>query len=682
MKFTSKISHIAQVLLISCSLASCNYLDVIPPAQADFDDTMKDESTTLGFLYSCYGGVPRSNPFYFKTFEMSNDEEVLPPDYEYWGTFVSLGTLSAASASEDRENLDIWQASYNHIGYVHRFLSQIDEMHPVGVTDEDKAQYKAECYFLEAYYHFRVLQAFGPCAIIESLVDPNITNTEIPGRSHFDYCVDWIVKKLDDAAAVLPPTCTNERDLGRATSTICKALKARVLLYAASPLWNGSFPYPNWRNTDYETPGYGKELVSLEYSSAKWERAKTACEEALEAAKSAGYALFDLETADAKATNDRVGLPYVPGKEEEDPAGENELFKRRVRMYQYLATANEGDGNKELIWGIRISQDGNNSGEATTSHLPVTVVRRSNGNYSGGWGSHAPTLYAAQHFYTEDGKLPALDENFYPESDWYTRYNTDAESPELTTDQLDGEDVKNDIIKLHVGREPRFYAWIAFDGCQYAQLLNNGGPLWLNLKNTNTNGWSTTNARNCAGTGYLSKKFVDPKIRYGSDGSVTYTAIRRPFIRMAELYLNLAECCAALSSGNGDANATEALSNLNEIRRRAGFDDLTASDITASGMTLTDWVRNERFVELFEEGHRYYDLRRWMIAPQQVGAGARYGLNGRSKANPTFEEFNTPTPIDQAFTWDNRLYLLPVWTTGGTVDELYSNPQMVQAPGY
>lgn len=58
MKLTSKISRMAQVLIVSCCLASCNYLDVIPPAQADFDDTMKDEETTLGFLYSCYAGVP------------------------------------------------------------------------------------------------------------------------------------------------------------------------------------------------------------------------------------------------------------------------------------------------------------------------------------------------------------------------------------------------------------------------------------------------------------------------------------------------------------------------------------------------------------------------------------------------------------------------------------------------
>lgn len=86
--------------------------------------------------------------------------------------------------------MNIWIPSYNWLGYVHHFLSLIDDLQPVGVTAEDKEEYKGECYFLEAYYHFRVLQAFGPCPIIPEKVDPNVTSSDLPGRSHFDYCVN------------------------------------------------------------------------------------------------------------------------------------------------------------------------------------------------------------------------------------------------------------------------------------------------------------------------------------------------------------------------------------------------------------------------------------------------------------------------------------------------------------
>ena len=90
------------------------------------------------------------------------------------------------------------------------------------------------------------------------------------------------------------------KTLGRATSTICKCLKARVLLYAASPLWNGSFFDPNWKNVNYETPEYGKELVNTTYKKKKWDRALIACQQALTAADDAGYKLFDIETANKK----------------------------------------------------------------------------------------------------------------------------------------------------------------------------------------------------------------------------------------------------------------------------------------------------------------------------------------------------------------------------------------------
>lgn len=679
MKFISKISRIAQALVIPCCLlTSCNYLDVIPPEQADFDDTMKDQEAVENFLYTCYGYVPRCQPYDFNAFEQSADELVAPRDWNDFPQQIAWGTVSPSTYltwgnGKNFDDFGFWIPGYNWLGYVHHFLAELDVLNPVGVTEEDKAQYRAECWFLEAYYHFRILQAMGPCPIIDGRVDPNITTDEIPGRSHFDYCIDYIVNKLDTAATILPAV-RETAELGRATSTICKALKARVLLCAASPLWNGSFPHPEWRNTNFETPGYGTELVSPTYSEEKWRRALTAAQEALAAAEAAGYHLFTIDEASLCAQNDGIDVNsiYIPGRDAETV--DNEEFKARVLLFQYLVTANEGQGNRELIWANRIDSDGNNGGEAMDARLPCVVVRRTNGTNVGGWGGFAPTLNAVERFYTDMGKLPSQDPAFYPQNEWYTRFNSGASSPELPTDHLDGEDVKNDIIKFHVRREPRFYSWIVFDGSQYMPKINDGNPLWINFKNTNTNGWSQSNTRNCAGTGYLSKKFVDPAIQFrANDGGRTSRAARRPYIRMAELYLNLAECYAALGE------TQSALDNLNIIRERAGIPDLTTADITGT-MTLTDWVRNERFVELYEEGFRYYDVRRWMIAPDVLKAGVRYGLNG-IELNPSFEDFNQRTLINQPFTWDERLYLMPIWSRQG-MDELYSNPQLVQAPGY
>lgn len=143
-----------------------------------------------------------------------------------------------------------------------------------------------------------------------------------------------------------------------------------------------------------------------------------------------------------------------------------------------------------------------------------------------------------------------------------------------------------------------------------------------------------------------------------------------PLIRLAELYLNRAECYAELDK------VDEAIKDLNVIRRRAGVPELQKEDITGD-MTIIDWVRNERFIELFQEGHRYHDVRRWMIAPECLGRDVRRGLNVMAKYGPTFEEFNKPVIVNQPFEWDNRMYLFPIYA-----EEVYSNPQMIQAPGY
>ena len=536
------------------------------------------------------------------------------------------------------------------------------------MTADDKDEYKGECYFLDAYYHFRLLNTYGPIPVIDRLMDTNIAKEDMPGRSHYDYCVDYIVRRLDQAAELLPAT-RDLADKGRADATICKCIKARILLYAASPLWNGSFYDKSWQNTNYETPGYGKELVSTQYSRAKWERALTACQEALTVAKSAGYHLFTVEEANSIAEKQKVGLPFIPGREEDN--AENIAFKERVRMFQYLVASNESDGNSELIWAVNTERMGVSDYWPVRASMPAKIIIGNGGVWHsmGGWSFNAPTLNSAQRFYTENGLLPENDGDFYSKDQWYTRFYEGTVSPPLEQNDIDKEGVKNDIIKFNAKREARYYAWIAFDGCQYFTQIRNGEPLWLNLKNNKTNGYNPGD-RNYVGTGFLTKKFITPDIKLDRTDKITGNTTRLPFIRMSELYLNLAECYAAL--GQDD----DALEQLNVVRRRAGFDDLSVSDMAGMNMSVTDLVRNERFVELFKEGHRYYDIRRWKIAPQVSGAGKIYGLNN-CVLNPSFEEFNQPVLMNQPLRWYNRLYILPP-----DDNEVYSNTQLVQAPNY
>lgn len=279
------------IMALSCFAASCDFLEVVPTEKPTLPDATKDYNSTLGFLYSCYAGI--QNPVYFANAEGSADEFAIPELWGYACQNVGYGLYTPHNLLDHR-----WGNYYRFIGQCHLFLQELQNAQ--GVTENDKTRWIAEAKFLIAYYHFEVLRFYGPCPITDSYIAMDTPNNEYNGRSHYDYVTNWIVDLLDEASNDLPTTEIKDSEWGRATVAIAKAVKARVLLYAASPLWNGEFPYPDWTNK-VETPGYGKELVSTTYDKSKWERALTACNQAIEAAENEGFALYKDETLYTKS---------------------------------------------------------------------------------------------------------------------------------------------------------------------------------------------------------------------------------------------------------------------------------------------------------------------------------------------------------------------------------------------
>lgn len=373
---------------------------------------------------------------------------------------------------------------------------------------------------------------------------------------------------------------------------------------------------------------------------------------------------MDIADIENMMANDKLSQEdlYIPESmfEGEENAAARDEFLKRVMLMRYVAASDEEMGNHELIFTI----NKNVSSEISRASLPRNIIKNNNGEWYSGYSGISPTLEMVESFYTVNGKLPAKDPDFPEKSQWLTS----ADIPN-----------RGDVIKLNVNREPRFYAWILYDGCDVGPVLADGSPLTLDLKSTDKSGYvNNPSLRDQNQTGYLNNKFTPVSVRWtGNSDNIDYYPA--PMIRLAELYLNLAECCAELYMNTGDAaELDEALSNLNIIRRRAGVPELSTADCTED-MTIRDWVRAERRIELFMEGHRYHDLRRWRIAEENLGEGARTGLNsfvGRI-TNPTFSQFNQRVEVDGDYCWYDRMYLLPLHQ-----NEVYNNPQMVQAPGY
>lgn len=641
MKLKKTIKSWGTLLVISMStFISCDFLDVVPPEQASLPDATQDARSTLGFLYSCYAGVKDNEQptnYGSPTSGASTDEYVLPP---LWGTGAQTVSWNQHSSLSDWK----WGSIYRFIGQCHLFLQQLPNAKEV--TESQKREWKAEANFLIAYYHFCILRAYGPAPICSEYIPMNTPPKDYNGRFHYDYVTNWICEKLDSAAKDLP-AIRKDDEWGRATSTIAKAIKARCLLYAASPLWNGSFPYTNWKNKTFETPGYGTELVSQTYDRTKWEKALKANEEALTLAiGEGGRELYEDTTFYEKKD---IPLPFVPGVSARD----NATFLKRVLMLRFMVTTRENDGNREMIWGVVHNGNGEN---VIDGSLPKRIIQKNDKTWQNGYSGISPTLFTVEHFYTANGKLPSNDPTFSNESEWF---------------ESAGVANREDITKLMTNREPRFYAWIGFSGGDYGSIISGGNPLKLEMRNPEKQGYNPgLFNRDHSVTGFLNQKYIQPTLNYAANGAVngriSYPQI---LMRLAELYLNIAECHAALGNQQG------VIDNLNKIRSRAGVPELTAADINGE-MSLMDWVKNERFIELWNEGHRFFDVRRWAEGQKYLAAGKREGLNAATQ-NPDFNTFFKRVQISQAFEWSNRMYLYPLFK-----NEVYKNPQMVQAPGY
>ena len=99
-----------------------------------------------------------------------------------------------------------------------------------------------EVYFLRGFYFFEVIKRYGGMPIIDKVLVPG-DNLMYP-RNTYKECVEYILKDCDSAISLLPVS-RPDNEMGRVTKGAAMALKARMLLYAASPLWDLEFTNPD-----------------------------------------------------------------------------------------------------------------------------------------------------------------------------------------------------------------------------------------------------------------------------------------------------------------------------------------------------------------------------------------------------------------------------------------------------
>jgi hypothetical protein len=233
-------------------------------------------------------------------------------------------------------------------------------------------------------------------------------------------------------------------------------------------------------------------------------------------------------------------------------------------------------------------------------------------------------------------------------------------------------------------RDARFYADVLFEGAKwgtrpaYSIDLDPRGIVhtgYFEKWNASTNqmylepGIDSRNSPfqpgNSGQTLYLCKKFLDPT-SVAVEGGVGQEVPWR-HLRYAEVLLNYAEACLELEEYN------EARDYINKIRKRAG-----QPETNETGDALKQRYRNERRIELMYEDQRFFDVRRWMIAPETYGSF--YKANVLYKLLP--DKTTSPVPtikheVLETRSWNDKAYFFPILRT-----EMNKNDLLIQNPGY
>ena len=584
-------------LITSCS----DYLDVIPDNVATLDIAFNNRASAERYLVTCYSYVPlygdqdwnpglaAGNDVWYYTMKDNSIENV-------WSFGIANGLQNIVSPLNnywDGENQA--RPLFKAIRDCNIFLEYVSDRSKVaGLDESERKRWLAEVNILKAFYHYYLFQLYGPIPVTDTNLPIDASPEEVRvTRQKVDDVVNYIVDLIDGSYKDLPLVIQRElAELGRLTQAAALSIKAKTLVLAASPLFNGNTDYANFRDHD------GSPFFNQTYQADKWTRAAEACREAIESAEMGqNCVLYDF------ARYSSVKLP------------DSLLYGMNVRQ------AVTERFNQELVWSI---------GKQSTYDLQCASMAKLNPGTTGAepgplmvstQSYFAPTLLTAEMFYSANG-VPIEEDKEWLSNDWYSqRYKT------RTSTAAEKYYIKGnyETAILHFNREPRFYGSLGFDGSTW---YGNG---WTLPNDDNTRNYVEAKKNQYAGqgslsyysiTGYFSKKLVYYKNSISSTVSIQEYAF--PMIRLADLYLMYAEALNEATSG--ETVNDEVYTYLDKVRNRSGLKGVkeswaaysTSPDKPASKSGMREIVRRERQIELALEGQRYFDLRRWKTATREL----------------------------------------------------------------
>jgi hypothetical protein len=667
-RYIKSIKNILILAGFSLMTACASYLDVVPDDVATMEHAFSTRNTTQRFLMTCYWYLPNVTDRWANIGLTGGDEN--------WWCIGNEGSnvADAAYLAKGAQNindpyLNFWDGGrsgknlFVAIRDCNIFLENVHT--PTDIEEYERKQWAAEAKFLKAYFHFYLLQLYGPIPIIRENLPVNATSEEVRVyREPVDEVVNYIVELIDEAMPdlLLDPYDTRANDAGRITQPIAASIKAKALVLAASPLFNGTSDNPPQFSL---VDNRGVELFPQTYQPEKWTRAAEAVREAIEISYEAGHRFYTYQIMSPNITMSPV-----------------------TKLKCTLRGAVTEKFNSEIIW----------PSVAATSALEI-IVAPNFGTFTSNYISSefGPTLKIAEEFYTKNG-LPInedrewvawVGENFVQRYD-HIQVSSEAGSGidgvgSLSEDHryYIGSVINNQVqstAKLHFYREPRFYAWIGFDrGIWEMNGITNEAQSQIIRAKAGEDQGQMGGVRHLT-CGYFAKKLVNMEtVKNTNNSGLNTVRYTYPIIRLSDLYLLYAE---ALNESKSAPDA-EVYRWIDSVRLRAGLEPIVQSyeqyaipsqrTKPARKDGMRDIIKRERLIELSFESQRFFDLLRWKDAIQYLNEPVK----GWNFQGATLDSYYTVTTY-----WDQRVFNTRDYFWPLRLETLQINSNLKQNPGW
>ena len=372
------------------------------------------------------------------------------------------------------------------------FLENIDRV--PDMEEGERLRWISEVKFIKAYLHFFLLELYGPIPIVDVNLEVNSDPEEVRvKRRPVEEVIEFVVNLLDESMENLPGRITEtSTEMGRITKPIAASIKAKALVWAASPLFNGNPDYVNFKDKE------GTQLIPSQKDDSKWGRAAEAIKEAIDISEANGHALYQ----------------YQPGFEQISEVTRMKYTLRGVACERPI-------NNPEIIWAHTEGENGFQNYCTPKLHV----------SYYGTSELSAP-LKIAEQYYTMNG-VP-IDED--TQWDYTNRYETRRDTGSFHQYYIKAGET---TAMLNYYREPRFYAHLAFDRSLYeAQSQEEDETIMIENRSGEVHGqrYSASNIM----TGYFIKKLVSFRSGTTTNSPSPYT-FKIPIVRLGDLYLLYAE---------------------------------------------------------------------------------------------------------------------------------------------